>query len=448
MQRKNNRSLLTYQSLENRALLSADGIVVANYQSDFSQADTDWSYGFNSSDTLDDQLRISALGVSNGVLRPVNPTDDTGALMLNATGGHPGRTADRFAIATWTAPQSGVYSISDSFVRVPSTGFANSDGIEVRVFINEDTPLQQTIVDVDGSGFFDLTIGHLNAGDSVRVAFGSNGNHAFDRFETDFSIRLHEDRVQPLANFRTTVNSNESVDNQDRISQSEWTTLWNAPDGWSANGASGDQTTGSIDDVDSYTPLVRVTDTSLAATDSTDTLSAPQFHLRLNATGGHTGAGFTDSSPFEDRFVISSHTIERSGLYSLTDSFIETAASSGDGIEVLVFVNSTNETYFESVVLANNRAEFDINFGSLQRGDTVYVAFGANNNHSGDRFQTDFSLVRELPRAEPLREIEAQQVLYARDFGAIPNDRSSDVAALTDAILAARASEVPTKIVF
>ena len=261
MQRKNNRSLLTYQSLENRALLSADGIVVANYQSDFSQPDTDWSYGFNSSDTLDDQLRISALGVSNGVLRPVNPTDDTGALMLNATGGHPGRTADRFAIATWTAPQSGVYSISDSFVRVPSTGFANSDGIEVRVFINEDTPLQQTIVDVDGSGFFDLTIGHLNAGDSVRVAFGSNGNHAFDRFETDFSIRLHEDRVQPLANFRTTVNSNESVDNQDRISQSEWTTLWNAPDGWSANGASGDQTTGSIDDVDSYTPLVRVTDT-------------------------------------------------------------------------------------------------------------------------------------------------------------------------------------------
>ena len=448
MQRKNDRSLLTYQSLENRNLLSADGIVVANYQSDFLQPDSGWSYGFNSSDTLDDQLRISALGVSNGALRPVNPTDDTGSLTFNARGGHPGRAANRFAIASWTAPQSGVYSISDSVVSVSDSSFARSDGIDVRVFINEDAPLQQMIVDVDDNGYFDLTIGHLNAGDSVRVAFGSNGNYAFDRFETDFSIRLHEDRVQPLANFRTTVNANETVDSHDRVNQSQWATLWNAPDGWTADGASGDQTTGSIDDVDSFTPLVRVSDTLLSATDTTERISSPQFHLRLDATGGHTGAGFADSSAFQDRFVISSHTIERSGIYSLTDSFIETAASSRDGVEVLVFVNSTNETYFESVVLANNRAEFDIDFGSLQKGDTVYVAFGANNNHAGDRFQTDFSLVRELPRAEPLREIETQEVLYARDFGAIPNDRNSDVAAFTDAILAARASEVPTKIVF
>ena len=448
MQRKKKGSLLTYQALENRALLTADGIVVANYQSDFSKLESDWSYGFNSSDSLDDQLRISSLGETDGTYRPVNPTNDTGSLALNGTGGHPGRTANRYAIASWTAPTSGVYSISDSFVRVRSFDYARADGIEVRVFINDEAPLLQTIVDVDRTEFIDLTIGHLNAGDSVRVAFGSNGNHAFDRFETDFSIRVHEDRVQPLASYSTTVNLNQSVDRHQRVSQSQWETLWNAPEGWTGSGNSGDQTTGSIDNVDSFVPLERVSDTSLAPTDASDPISAPQYHLRLDANGGHTGAGYSDASPFHDRFAISSFKVERSGRYSLTDSFIETSAASSDGVEVRVFVNSTNETYFEEVVLANNRRSFDIDFGRLQKGDTVYVAFGANNNHSGDRFKTDFSLVRELPRAEPLRELETQQVLYARDFGAIPNDRNSDVAGLTDAILAARESGVPTKIVF
>ena len=112
-----------------------------------------------------------------------------------------------------------------------------------------------------------------------------------------------------------------------------------------------------------------------------------------------------------------------------------------------MFVNGTSDTRFEEIVLANQRETFDINFGELQQGDTVYVAFGANNNHAGDRFKTDFSLVRELPRAEPLREIETQQVLYARDFGAIPNDRNSDVEGINAAILAARDSNLPTKIV-
>lgn len=447
MTRKPNCSL-NYQSLEKRSLLSADGIVVANYQDDFANRDSDWSYGFNSSETLGDDLRVSSLGFDGGVLRPLNPTGDTGALVLSATGGHPGRVSNRYAIASWTAPQSGVYSISDSFVEVPLFDFAGSDGIEVRVFVNGEDALQQSIVDVDDTAFFDLTIGHLNAGDSIRVAFGANGNHAFDSFKTDFSIRIHEDRVQPLANFQTTIDQNRIVDGQERVNQSQWQTLWNAPEGWSPNGAVGDQTTGSIDDVDSYQPLARINESLFAAAASNDTSNAPQYHLKFNGGGGHTGAGFTDASAFQDRYTISAYTIERSGLYSLTDSFLETASSSADGVEVLVFVNSTNRIHVSEIVLANNRRTFDVDFGSLQQGDTVYVAFGANNNHAGDRFESDFSLVRELPRAEPLREIETQQTLYARDFGAIPNDRHSDVAGLADAILQARSSAIPTKIVF
>jgi len=161
MPRKSNRSHLNYQSLERRALLSADGIVVANYQNDFSTSDKGWSYGFNASDSLDEELLIRPLGKNSGVLRPVNPTDDTGALMFNGTGGHPGRVSNRYAIASWTAPESGVYSISDSYVKVPSFDFDDSDGVEVRVFINGETALQQSIVDVEDTKFSKLPELHI-----------------------------------------------------------------------------------------------------------------------------------------------------------------------------------------------------------------------------------------------------------------------------------------------
>ncbi len=446
MPRKNNKTALSYESLEPRAMLSADGIVVANYHDDFSNVESGWSYGFNRSDSLRDDLTIDSLD-GGGVLRPINPTDDTGALMLTATGGHPGQAPNRFAIATWTAPQSGVYSVSDSYLKVPSFDFASSDGVEVRVFVNGDIPLHQSIVDVDESGYFDLTIGHLNAGDSIRVAFGANGNHAFDRFETDYSIRLHADRIQALANLGTTVDTTQSTDTRDRVNNSKWRTLWNAPEGWGLSGTSGDQSTGSIDDVDSYRPLYRVSQSLLTATGADEVSQAPQYFLRLDETGGHTGIGFGSSSLFEDRFVIAAYTVERSGRYSLTDSFLETAGNSRDGVEVRVFVNDAASLLHQEIVRANDSRAFDIDFGRLQKGDTLYVAFGPNDNHSGDRFKTDFSLVRELPRAEPLRSIETQQILFARDFGAIPNDRISDVKGLNDAILAARQSGMSTKIV-
>jgi hypothetical protein len=447
MPRKNIKTTLAYETLERRAMLSADGIVVADYHDDFADAESAWSYGFNTSESLRDDLELSSLG-GDRVLRPLNPTSDTGALILTPTGGHPGRASNRFAVASWTAPQSGVYSISDSYLSVPSFNFDGSDGVEVHVFVNNDTPLQQSIVDVDQSGFFDLTIGHLNAGDSIRVAFGSNGNHAFDRFETDFSIRIHEDRVQPLANFRTTVNTSQTVDSQDRVNLSQWRTLWNAPNGWSSSGSTGDQRTGSIDDVESYIPFFRADQSLLTPTGTDEVTSAPQYYLRLDQSGGHTGVGYGESSTFEDRYAIAAYTIERSGRYSLTDSFLQTLSRSTDGVEVRVFVNDPTKLLHKDVVEANNSRSFDLDFGSLQKGDTVYVAFGSNHNHSGDRFRTDFSLVRELPRAEPLRSIETQQVLYVRDFGAIPNDRNSDVEGLNDAIIAARNSGLPTKIVF
>ena len=444
--RNRTRPSYEYQRLENRALLSADGIVVADYRDDFARDDSHWSYGFNRSGDLDEVLEFEAL-VGDRVLRPSSQVTDAGALVLNAKGGHPGRSTEQFAIATWTVPQSGVYSISDSFVRVPSFNFAGSDGVEVRVFVNDEAPLQQSIVGVDDSGFFDLTIGHLNRGDAVRVAFGPNGNHAFDSFETDFSIRVHEELVQQVANFRSTVDSNLETDSRNRVSQSEWELLWNAPQGWQPTGVPGDRTTGSIDDIESYTSVVRANSSLLTPVGSGEVAGSPAFHLRFDRLGGHTGIGESQDVSFLDRYAIAAQTIERSGRYSLTDSFVETSLRSQDGVEVRVFVNGTEHEYFREVVDGGDRQAFDVDFGQLNRGDTVYVAFGANENHNGDGFETDFSLVRELPRAEPLREIEAQQILYARDFGAIPNDRISDVKAINDVIREARRSDIPTRIV-
>ena len=444
--RTKKKAPFTYLQLENRALLSADGVIVADFRDDFSNSDSQWSFGFNTSETLGEDLRIGALD-GQGTLRPVNPTLDTGSLAFNSTGGHPGQASNRFAIATWTAPESGVYSITDSFIEVPSFDFDGSDGVEVRVFINGEDPLQQSIAAVDERGFFDLTIGYLNAGDSVRFAFGPNGNHAFDRFETDFSIRVHDGLLQSVANFRSSVDSNQDADFRDRVSHSQWDSFWNAPLGWQPSGFSGNATTGSIDNVDSYQPLFRADDALLTSTGFEDVTTSPSHHLRFDGSGGHTGIGFIEASRFLDRYAISAYTIDRSGRYALTDTFAEIDDASKDGVEVRVFVNGTENELFREVFEAGSREKFEVDFGRLNQGDTVYVAFGANDNHVGDNFETDFSLVRELPRVEPLREIVTEQVLYARDFGAIPNDRINDANGIELAIREARRTDVPTKIV-
>lgn len=438
-----------YCPLEPKRLLAADGIVVANYRQDFSDADTGWTYGFNSTEQLHGaESQFESLLSDDGVLLPRTPTVESGLLKLTATGGHAAQDGDRFVIASWTAAESGVYSISDSFASVDVTGFSRADGIEFRVFVNSDSPLKQENVNVSKTEYFDMTIGHLNAGDSINVAFGSRSNHAFDRFKTDFSIRMHPQRLDAIANLRQTVNQNLTTDARDRIQNDQWQTLWNAPVGWDADGTTGDQSTGSIDDVDSYRSLQRADASTLTASGIRNARLAPQYFLQFNQDGGHTGIGFDATSRFEDRFVIAATTIDRSGPYSLTDTFLNVSNRSADGIELRVFVNDPRSPVLQTVVAGGAETTFDQSLGNLNKGDTVYVAFGANDNHNGDRFETDFSLVRELPREKPLREITTENVIHVRDFGAFPDDRAGDVAGISAAIEAARRSDVPTTIQF
>ena len=445
MRRKNIDARSTdYERLEVRSMLSADGIVVADYRDDFNNADSFWSYGFNTSESLT-ELEVEPFE-GDLVLTPGQATGDTGAIRFTPTGGHPGVSSNRYAIASWTVNESGYYSLTDTFLTVPSFDFQGADGVEFRVFVNDSQPIDQGVVEVDQIGYFDIKVGHLNRGDIVRVAFGANGNHAFDRFETDFSIRIHPELSQVNANFLETVDQSIDTDSRNREAEGSWRLLWNAPDGWSEDQA-GNQRTGSIDDVDSYLPLTRASDRMLNPLGSDDFSNAPQYFLRFDSVGGHVGVGFQNDSAFQDRYVIAASTIQRSGRYSLTDTFLETNGRSNDGVELRVFVNDPENELIRKTVSADEAASFDLDFETLNRGDTVFVAFGPGDNHIGDRFRTDFSLVRELPRAEPLRIIDTEQVLFARDYGAIPNDRTSDVAGLLEAIGIAGRSSVPTKIV-
>ena len=439
---------LSYEALESRAFLSADGIVVANYRADFSNPDSDWSYSYNTTEQLHgDEAQFRSLEPNNGIRVPQFESLDSGALRLTASGGHPGRSGDRFAVATWNVSEPGVYSISESFAKAAATGFVRADGIEYRVFVNGAEPLLQESIRPGEFGYFDMSIGFLNPGDQIQVAFGSRSNHAFDSFETDFSIRVHADRSQGIADFRQTVSDDADPDSQGRVYQSQWQTLWNAPNNWNPAGGSGLQSTGSINDVASYRPLDRSAAGTLTTDGTTDTSKAPQYFLRFDNQGGHTGIGFSESSNFEDRFVIAAQTIERSGPYSLADSFLNVSSRSSDGVELRVFVNDPLNPHLETVVQGGGDFNFSQSLGNLKKGDVVYVAFGPNDTHNGDRFRTNFSLVRELPRAEPLRKLETQIVINARDFGAIPNDRGSDVAGIEAALNAAKLTGVPTKVV-
>lgn len=425
-----------YATLEPRKYMSADGLVVANYQQGFESRDSRWSYLINSSNDI--QGRAASYetlgqieGGQDGALRPSSPTVDSRFLRLTSTGGHAGSDG-RFAIASWTVDQAGVYSISDSFAEVDSTSFVQADGIDIRVFVNRGNSLIYEEVDPGDQGYFDTRLGLLNRGDEIRVAFGGRDNFAFDRFEADFSIRLHENLAQSLGSYSAAVPGEQG-----------WQLLWNAPTDF-APGV-GDQTTGGLGDIESYRPLVATSVGSLTA-DGTLQRREPSWHLQANSRGGHVGVGYSGDTTFEDRFVIASRNVARSGTYSLANSFLNVGQQSRDGVTALVYVNSLDNLVRQISVQGGETDSFDTNLGNLRRGDVVYVAFGAGENHVGDRFETDFELLRELPREQPPRDFPTEHVIRVSDFGAFANDRRNDVDGFVAAIEAARSTDVPTTI--
>lgn len=446
-----------YQQLESRNLLAT---IVANYGNDFPAAGetkvSGWDYQWNApaagdvgSGAIDDQAAEfrSLLPVASGSNwtpdGDLNPRTGLGSsyLKLSAAGGHPGAgsanlagNVDRYAIASYTISQSGVYAIEDSFISLyPGAVLAQTNGLEVRLFVNSNQPIDTVEVKQNSRAFFDSSLGFLSQGDTVHVAVGAKGDLSFDYFEMDFSLVRQSELEHVVASYRSDFNS--------QAQSNGWQYLWNAPQGWIAGESPGSWFSSPIGSSENYRPLISAGQQWTSDGDLDGLNSDPDYFLRLNATGGFVGNGY--QSPFlNDRFAIASYTVENSGQYGIASSFVSVSGNSNDGIEV--YVHAGDEFNQSKFVGAGRIGSFDSDLGYLEKGETIYVAFGANGNHAHDRFDMDYRIVRALPRTapdlsvldQPLESISVNAPRFG-EAGAIPNDNQNDWRAITNAINAA-----------
>lgn len=203
--------------------------VVASYRADFNETGAPaagWDYLWNAPDgwavgTTGDEADgfIGApagylpLVLAAGSYSPDGDNDNTnnapaGSLRLTATGGHPGRHSagsnkrDRYAIAAFTVPTGGYYTIENSFL---TPGNANSDGVELLVFPGKSEAILKQLATPAATNAFDTEIGYLDAGQTIYVAFGPGASAAFDAFQMDFEIvrydrlSLHDQLLNGIA---------------------------------------------------------------------------------------------------------------------------------------------------------------------------------------------------------------------------------------------------------
>jgi len=117
-------------------------------------------------------------------------------MKLGQRGGHPGsgsnqvtRTLgrfDRYAIAAFTAPNSGVYNLGNT--RVCRHDGDLRGNVDLRVFMNEREVGPTVFCDSRDGLPFDRELGRLSAGDTIYVAVGPNGIDTYDAFRLDFAV--------------------------------------------------------------------------------------------------------------------------------------------------------------------------------------------------------------------------------------------------------------------
>lgn len=196
-------------------IVATAGSVVANYRDDFS-ADapltSGWQYLWNApsgwvANASSGDERSGFVGVPGEYVPLMDagnywtPDGDTsgtnntpaGYLKLTGGGGHPGKNAagansrDRYAIAAFTVPSNGFYSITNSFISKTSS---NGDAVEVLVFPGVSSPVIQREAEPASTNDFDCTIGYLDAGQTIYVAIGPGATASSDSFQMDYEI-LH-----------------------------------------------------------------------------------------------------------------------------------------------------------------------------------------------------------------------------------------------------------------
>ncbi len=451
---------LGYQTLESRQLLAA---VAASYSADFpdhtGQLTPGWQYQWNA--PINGNLATGSIDVPTTSFEPLKFTESftswtpdgdrdpqtnpsAGFTRLSREGGHPGspggaELVPRYAIASYTVPESGFYEIEESFIGLkPIAGFANTDGVEYRVFVNRNEPVVEGTVEQGERNYFDEQLGYLHKGDTIHVAFGSGGTQSYDYFTTDFTIVRDLDHQQTVGQFQTD------------FSGENWQYYWNAPTGWTADSlAPTNHRDGGIYELDSYLPLLPAGNGFLSADGDLSGLnSSPDHFLRLNNQGGQVGAGFV-TPVFQDRFAIAAFTIPHSGNYAITESFLSVVDRSNDGVELVVHVDGQSSVQNRMIVAGGTNKSFDLGLGYLSKGQTVYFAFGANGNHVHDTFETDFKVVRHVPRAAPdLSLLETERAVISANAtrfgspGAVADDNQDDWRAIKSTLEYASANDI------
>jgi hypothetical protein len=213
---------------------SSGRTVVASYRADYPVSDvlkTGWQYLWNAPDGwqpgTNSSLASGFIGVPENYL-PLQYTgsnwtadgDATGGnnapagfIRLSATGGHPGPSAasvsqrDRYAIAAFTVPTSGLYTIENSYITLNN---ASSDGVEVLVFPGTSEAVLRELATFNAAVSFDIEIGHLEAGQTIYVAFGPSNSASFDSFEFDYNI-VHYERPSFRDQIMSGVSSGNSL---------------------------------------------------------------------------------------------------------------------------------------------------------------------------------------------------------------------------------------------
>ena len=219
---------------------------------------------------------------------------------------------------------------------------------------------------------------------SLRNSSVLKGNFDFQQLEPRQLLAI---AGVPVGNFNAGVTG----------AQQGWEFLWNAPDNWNSQSV-GNLLTGSIEEVSSYRPLVKNSETGFWTADGNRGGSNyPANFAKLGAIGGAPGAeGIPNGF---DRYSIASFTIDRTGMYSISNSHFALANNSIDGAEVRVHVNGepvvlSKQIDKSNATIENETTNFDTTLGYLSKGDKVYVAFGAGNNQVRDFFFTDFTIFR------------------------------------------------------
>ncbi|QEG20924.1 Ig-like domain-containing protein [Mariniblastus fucicola] len=171
--------------------VNASPLVVADYVDDFQSptAPANWQYLWNQNSQLGDESGYVDMSWSNWRYHPV---DITNFPYLGPTFAHPGDGTsegigvERFAIAAFTIPVDGNYSIANSSI-TPNENTVN--GVNVAAHISGQSVMSLGQFDESDVGSsFDAELGFANAGDVIYVALGANASKGADGTSWDFSI--------------------------------------------------------------------------------------------------------------------------------------------------------------------------------------------------------------------------------------------------------------------